>query len=210
MRKIKIGDEVYVYDTFCIKPLFTGIVVYIDIYDRWMAVKTSTGEHVECSFYNVRFKSRKINKLLYREEIKDLFTTTNDYYFAHCISADFAMGKGIAIEFNKRFNMKNKLKSKYPDFLEYYKNNSLSGTCILEDRVFNLITKERYFHKPTYESMQESLNIMKSLCIKNNIKKVAMPTIGCGLDRLNWDTVSSMLIDIFKDTNIEILVCKVK
>lgn len=44
--------------------------------------------------------------MIYKEEVKDLFTVTEDYYLAHCISADFGMGKGIVVEFNKRFDMK--------------------------------------------------------------------------------------------------------
>ena len=36
----------------------------------------------------------------------------------------------------------------------------------------------------------------------------AMPLIGCGLDRLHWGKVSEMIQVIFKDTDIEILVCK--
>ena len=38
--------------------------------------------------------------MYYREEEKDIFTLSpNDYTFVHCISADFALGKGIALEF---------------------------------------------------------------------------------------------------------------
>lgn len=54
--------------------------------------------------------------MTYKEEIKDLFSVSDDYYLAHCISADFGMGKGIVVEFNKKFDMKNKLVSKYGSF----------------------------------------------------------------------------------------------
>ena len=47
--------------------------------------------------------------MIYKEEYRDLFTVPEDYYLAHCISADFGMGKGIVVEFNKQFDMKNKL-----------------------------------------------------------------------------------------------------
>lgn len=33
-------------------------------------------------------------------ETRDLFTVPTDYYLAQCISADFGMGKGIAVAFN--------------------------------------------------------------------------------------------------------------
>ena len=49
---------------------------------------------------------------------------------------------------------------------------------------------------------------MKKICIENNITKLAMPTIGAGLDRLSWSAVSEQIRLIFDDTDIEILVCK--
>lgn len=55
--------------------------------------------------------------MTYSEENKDLFTVSEDYNLAHCISADFGMGKGIVVEFNKRFDMKRKLQTKYPIIL---------------------------------------------------------------------------------------------
>ena len=45
--------------------------------------------------------------MIYKEEVRDLFSVSEDYYLAHCISADFGMGKGIVVEFNKRFDIKN-------------------------------------------------------------------------------------------------------
>ena len=49
---------------------------------------------------------------------------------------------------------------------------------------------------------------MKQICLEHNIKKIAMPVIGCGLDRLNWNDVSEQIKNIFVDTEVEILVCK--
>ena len=126
------------------------------------------------------------------------------YYLAHCISADFALGRGIAVEFNKRFEMKNKLLQKYSKYLEEYDR----GDCILEGRILNLITKKRYFHKPTFNSMREALETMKQICLSHGISFIAMPTIGAGLDRLPWEWVSSEIQKIFRDTDIEIVVCK--
>ena len=100
----------------------------------------------------------------FREEKRDLFSVPEDYYLAHCISADFAMGKGIVVEFNRRFDMKNKLKAHYPDYLDQWQKEKKSSGCVLAGRVFNLITKERYFQKPTYETMRGALECMKALC----------------------------------------------
>ena len=144
----------------------------------------------------------------FREEKRDLFSVPEDYYLAHCISADFAMGKGIVVEFNRRFDMKNKLKAHYPDYLDQWQKEKKSSGCVLAGRVFNLITKERYFQKPTYETLRGALECMKALCVQKGVRRAAMPVIGCGLDRLAWEQGSAVLQDVFFDTGVEILVCK--
>lgn len=148
--------------------------------------------------------------MIYKEEVRDLFSVPEDYYLAHCISADFGMGKGIVVEFNKRFNMKQKITELYPDGFRDPDGCYESIGCVLIDRVFNLITKKRYYEKPTYYTLEGALYFMREICHDNGIKKVAMPVIGCGLDRLNWNKVSEIIKKTFSDLNIEILVCKQK
>jgi O-acetyl-ADP-ribose deacetylase (regulator of RNase III) len=146
--------------------------------------------------------------MTYREEKRDLFSVPDDYYLAQCISADFGMGMGIAVEFNKRFDMKSKLVSRYTDWLRYWDmTEEQQGTCLLEGRVFNLITKRNYWQKPTYITMTGALQAMAILAKNNNVKKIAMPKIGCGLDRLKWNTVSILIQAAFADMDIETLVC---
>ncbi|TCM96268.1 hypothetical protein EV294_105133 [Paenibacillus sp. BK033] len=40
----------------------------------------------------------------FKEIKRDLFTMTEDYYLAHCISSDAKMGAGIAAEINPHTN----------------------------------------------------------------------------------------------------------
>jgi len=129
---------------------------------------------------------------------KDLFEMPSEYQLAHCISSDAAMGAGIAVLFKKKF----KLASLKTMELEV-------GSCHWVDRVLNLITKEKYWHKPTYDSITRSIEAMKRLCIENNINKIAMPEIGCGLDKLKWEKVKEILLHTFEDTEIEIVVCRI-
>lgn len=146
--------------------------------------------------------------MIYKEEIRDLFCVPEDYYLAHCISADFGMGKGIAVEFNKHFDMKHILQTKYPYYVNRFHQQERLFDCVLEGRVFNLITKERYFEKPTYETILGALSEMKVLCWFKKIHKIAMPLIGCGLDGLEWDKVSKIIKFVFHKEDIEILVCR--
>ena len=147
--------------------------------------------------------------MTYREEIKDLFSLTNEnYYFVQCISADFGMGAGIAVLFNQNFDTKNHLISKYDSYISIWDNTLKKGFCIKDGKVLNLVTKRNYWLKPTYDTLQNSLNKLKNVVIAYDIHKIAMPQIGCGLDRLSWDVVSAMIRETFEDLNIEILVCK--
>jgi hypothetical protein len=147
--------------------------------------------------------------MIYKEEVRDLFSVPADYYLAHCISADFKMGAGIAVEFEERFHTKTLLMAEHPWYFNEWRQFGLdAGDCIVQGKVLNLITKERYFHKPTYMSMYHALLEMKSACDVYAIEKVAMPCIGSGLDRLQWSKVSQMIQNIFADDDIEILVCR--
>ena len=132
---------------------------------------------------------------------KDLFTIGNDYYLAHCISADFALGAGIAKTFNSKYNMRFKLFNNHPNYV--YRG----GDALLVDNVFNLATKAKCFQKPTYESLTEALEMMKDKIISLKINNLAMPMIGCGLDRLQWLRVKKIIENVFMDTDINILIC---
>lgn len=139
----------------------------------------------------------------YTEENKDLFAS-EDCYFVQCISADFAMGAGIAVKFNQVFDTKNKMIEKHGNYIGRWND----GTCVLCDRVYNLITKEKGYGKPTYATLQNALNSLKAQVLENpDCKTLAMPTIACGLDGLEWNRVSQMVQDTFADTDINISVC---
>ena len=135
---------------------------------------------------------------------KDLFTVPHEYYLAHCISDDFALGAGIAKQFNSKYNMRFKLENRYGDT-----GKSYIGTALLIDNVFNLVTKERYWHKPTYTTLKAALICMRDIMESVGIKKIAMPKIGCGLDKLEWDKVYNIICDVFADCDVEILICEI-
>lgn len=141
-------------------------------------------------------------KMIIKEIFGDLFGAPDNFYFVHCISADFALGVGIAKEFSQRKNMREKLNIKY-GLLDKV---SLVGSALLVDDTFNLVTKYRYFQKPTYRTLKESLIDLKDKCISLGVNNLAMPRIGCGLDRLNWVHVKKIISDVFSDTDIKIYV----
>lgn len=135
-------------------------------------------------------------------EKRDLFTVPQGYYLAHCISADFALGAGIAKTFDEVYNMRFKL---FRDYDNYVYDG---GEALLVDNVFNLVTKPKCYHKPRYEAVREALEVMRDMMNILSITKLAMPRIAAGLDRLDWDEVFDIICEVFEDTDVEILICE--
>ena len=129
-------------------------------------------------------------------EIKgDLFDRKLEHpseYYVHCISGDYACGAGIAKEFNKRYNLSLRL-------LDLPRTS-----CMVIDDVISLVTKLKYWQKPTYDSLRKALVDLKEFCISDLVKTLVMPRIGCGLDKLSWNNVKKMLEEFFEDTDINI------
>lgn len=128
----------------------------------------------------------------------DLFSSETDREFqgyriaiVHCVSSDLHMGKGIATEFKTRYGNVSALQSLNPTV-----GDILSFEHALHDRVMipvYLVTKPLYWQKPTYEILQTCLNKLDILTREEKVHIIVMPRIGCGLDRLDWNKVSTMI-----------------
>jgi O-acetyl-ADP-ribose deacetylase (regulator of RNase III) len=138
--------------------------------------------------------------MIYEEINKDLFTCLDSYFIAHCISSDYKLGAGIALDIENKFHIKEILLSRYQSQYGVFPN------CLIVGRIINLVTKDKYFHKPTYKTLEESLYKMKILCNHFGITDIAMPKIGCRLDKLNWNRVRKLIHKVFSDTNMNIKV----
>ena len=145
--------------------------------------------------------------MTYKEINGDLFSAGSEPLYVHCISADFALGAGITAEFARR-GVKAELRSTYPMNVwcgeGYGLPTSMSGGC----KVYNLVTKDKCYHKPTLATLQGALDDLKRYVIIKKINKIVMPKIGCGLDKLDWSDVSLRIMDIFADVDVDITVYK--
>ena len=154
-------------------------------------------------------EEEKGEKMTYNEVKGNLFDASENAVLVHCISSDFELGAGIAIEFAKR-GVKKNLKKHYKrnkwDEKGYCRLTGIKGykACI------NLITKGRYYEKPTNRTLEEALLDMKKLIADNKdnfpITEIAMPKIGCGIDGLSWNEVSTIIKEVFNDTSLNITV----
>ena len=124
-----------------------------------------------------------------REVSGDLFNSTES--LCHCISSDFRLGRGIARIF----------KRKYPRIMELQKLCIGRGGFVFlyvdGKYIYNLITKSRYYQKPSYHDLRKSLEAMRSHVVSRGVSRISLPRIGCGLDCLDWSVVKQMLYDVF-------------
>lgn len=141
--------------------------------------------------------------MIFIEEKGDLFDLKDTHLLVHCISKDCALGAGIASSFRRHFpEMPN-------DLFRYMQinDNAINRKCLIYmNRVANLITKDRYFNKPTYDSLRASLIELREIIIRKQYTKIAMPRIGCGLDRLSWRKVKLIIEEELGILDIEVVV----
>lgn len=144
-------------------------------------------------------------KLRYSERKQDLFTMKKEYVLAHCVSNDCKLGAGIALEFRKRIpEMPDVLKTFNPTTGDAIRFHTRGGRIVV-----NLFTKEKYFDKPTLLSLTTSLYVFRRMIREQGYTHIAIPEIGCGLDKLKWEEVSEMIQYVFKEDDIEIVVCSI-
>lgn len=129
------------------------------------------------------------------------YVTENDYII-HCISSDFALGAGIAKEIDKRYNVRSVLLNN--PVKKIYKPGD--GYVIVTGKVLNLVTKEKYYNKPTYGSLLSALEKLLGILKTRNITKIHMPRIGCGLDKLRWDMVFPIICRVFMNSGIDVYI----
>ena len=132
----------------------------------------------------------------------DLFTSENS--LAHCVSRDFKMSRGIAVQFREKFGQIDILRNQ---------QKCVGDVAFIRDGdryIFYLITKDRYFHKPSYDSLQSCLIVLLELCRELNITKISMPRIGSGLDGLVWSRVEKILEDVFEGRKLQIEIYNLK
>ena len=89
---------------------------------------------------------------------------------AHCVSRDFKLAKGIAKQFLKKFDGLNELR---------WTNVQIGDIAVVTDGrrfIYNLITKDKFYNKPTYENLRHALIAMRDHAVKHAVKKISMQT----------------------------------
>ena len=120
------------------------------------------------------------------------------------------MGRGIALQFKKRFP------ENFAEYEKACKQNEVvpgkmfvhsTGSMINPRFVINFPTKRHWRGSSRLEDIEAGLIALKNVIIQNNIKSIAIPPLGCGLGGLDWSVVKNKIELALNDlTGVEIIV----
>ncbi|MBU4501421.1 MAG: macro domain-containing protein [Nanoarchaeota archaeon] len=127
------------------------------------------------------------------------------------VNCDGVMGKGLALEFKRR----------YPDMFKEYKEKCLKGEIkpgllhiyrIDKKVIINFPTKKHWKNKSRMEYIEKGLLYLKNNYKAWGLKSIAFPKLGCDLGGLDWSEVKVLMEGYLKkfDIPIEIYVSQKK
>ena len=130
----------------------------------------------------------------------DLFTCSPTSSMAHCVSQDLKMTRGIAHKFRTVFGCVGDLYSQSP---------RVGGVVYLKRRsnfIYYIVTKEFFYQKPQLNDYFAAIHSLRDLILSHNVTELAIPQLGCGLDRIPIPLFYSSLRSIFCGDSIIITV----
>ena len=128
----------------------------------------------------------------------DIFNISGVSSYAHGCNCAGAMGKGIALQFRR----------KYPEmYLEYkamckngiYNPGDVFDYNYGDGHIYNLGTQATWRTKARIEYIERSVKTMLELAVRENVTKIALPAIGAGLGGLKWEDVKDVLNRVSAD-----------
>lgn len=135
----------------------------------------------------------------------DIFKS-NAQTLVNTVNCRGVMGKGLALEFKKRF----------PQMFEEYKKECKEGRLKIgtlhlyrghDKWILNFPTKDHWRGRSRLEYIEQGLEYFVSHYKQWGIKSIAFPKLGCDLGGLNWEKVKEKMREYLKDLDdIEIFV----
>lgn len=122
------------------------------------------------------------------------------------VNTEGVMGKGLALEFKKRFP------DNYKAYAAHCHEGRLAGGSIFATWysngpwVVNFATKESWRAPSRLEWIYQGLIALKKFITDRHANVVAIPALGCGLGGLDWQSVQTAIEQVLGDVNATILV----
>ena len=141
-------------------------------------------------------KQRPDNNAIEHDTWRNIKIVTGNLFrrncgMGYCVFSDFHMGAGIAAKFNQLSHQQIKRKAT--------KNLILGSVVAYHDNylgpwIYNSVTKFKFFHKPTYESLRLSFMLMRNHTESSRVHHIRLPRLGFGLDNLQLEVVGKILL----------------
>lgn len=147
-------------------------------------------------------------ELLYTD--KKLFEES-DCYYAHFISADFCINSGASKIIDTKCHISSWFRTHYGenwhrDVYHYYLND---GVCLIDRyyKLFHIIATERYWSRPTKDSIRNALREMAVFCKRDNIDEVriAKPEFK---GKVKLEDIELIIREVFADFDIKIYIVR--
>ncbi|MFM2003545.1 MAG: hypothetical protein RI963_2971 [Planctomycetota bacterium] len=120
------------------------------------------------------------------------------------------MGRGIAAQFKKRFELNFALYKKACDTGSLRPGMMLvydSGKFLNPRYVINFPTKDHWRANSKIEDIESGLAALVKEVRDRNIKSIAVPPLGCGLGGLDWTIVRPMIVGAFSNLpDVQVLI----
>jgi O-acetyl-ADP-ribose deacetylase (regulator of RNase III) len=136
----------------------------------------------------------------------DLFAAPGLVGLAHGCNCAGAMGKGIALEFRRR----------WPAMYEEYRKRCAAGSFSLGDvfawkaddgvTVFNLGTQRTWRTQAELPAIEAAVGRMLELAAERTVRRIGLPRIGAGLGGLPWPEVKALLQRVAASSTVELVV----
>jgi O-acetyl-ADP-ribose deacetylase (regulator of RNase III) len=135
----------------------------------------------------------------------DLFLAEGAQAFAHGCNCAGAMGKGIAVEFKRR----------WPKMFDAYKRECAAGRLSPGElfvwqegdvTVYNLGTQRTWRSKAELDFVSDAVAAMMAHARGNGVTTVSMPKIGSGLGGLDWPSVRAVLDRLTAASSVDLVV----
>lgn len=203
---ITIETHKFAVTTYVVKNLSCGFILGNEFFFKQKARINFVNETITLNdaltikTYINYTKNHQVNKI--KEKVMDLFAVHPTYSIAHCISADFKMCKGLSVHIKNKFgDASPQLSNLIPRVGEAIPINI--GSRI----IYYLITKQKYFDKPTHKNIKTALQNLHKTMKHLHDHKLAIPTLTSGLEKRNWSITKQIIYSEFKNSNIELLIC---
>ncbi|KAL4083052.1 hypothetical protein QTP88_028382 [Uroleucon formosanum] len=146
-----------------------------------------------------KFETQLITNKRVKEVNGSLIESPEEYHIVSEIEKHYNFMSGVNYEIKQKFGNGQKLTpSKEIGEVNYLRD---------KDRyIIFLTTKSRNKQKATYENIYLSLLNLKLLCEKHSLNKLAMNKLGF-IDQLEWTQVRAMIRYVFRNTDIDVIIC---